>query len=114
MGNVCGMCFKPINALSICDLQWAKIVVVLERGFSKKDLLKFQKEYAIKLVGKPKDNLAEITDDEVDEQRALVVIKTSNKTKAKQRKGAVHNWKVWLLVITGRTFIVLYVNIKNI
>ncbi|KAK3103630.1 hypothetical protein FSP39_020635 [Pinctada imbricata] len=73
--------------------QWAKIVVVLERGFSKKNLLQYQKEYAIKLVGKPKDNLAEITDDQVEEQRALVVIKTSTRTKAKQRKGAVHNWK---------------------
>lgn len=73
--------------------QWAKIVVVLERGFSRNQLLEFQKMYAIKMMGPPKENLAEITE-QVEEQRGLMVIKTSSKTKARQRKGAISNWKV--------------------
>lgn len=76
--------------------QWAKIVVVLERGFSRNQLLEFQKMYAIKMMGPPKENLAEITE-QVEEQRGLMVIKTSSKTKARQRKGAISNWKVWEL-----------------
>ncbi|XP_062610763.1 uncharacterized protein LOC134272556 isoform X2 [Saccostrea cucullata] len=74
--------------------QWAKIVVVLERGFSRKQLLNFQKMYAIKMLGPPKENLAEITE-QVEEQRGLMVIKTSSKTKARQRKGAIANWKLF-------------------
>lgn len=49
--------------------------------------------YAIKMMGPPKENLADI-EEEVEEQRGLMVIKTSSKTKAKQRKGAISNWKV--------------------
>lgn len=74
--------------------QWAKIVVVLERGFSRNQLLEFQKMYAIKMMGPPKENLAEITE-QVEEQRGLMVIKTSSKTKARQRKGAISNWKLF-------------------
>ncbi|XP_046356888.2 transient receptor potential cation channel subfamily V member 6-like [Haliotis rufescens] len=67
--------------------QWAKIVVVLERGFSKKQLLKFQQEYAVKIAGPPTQ------DNQKTEARALVVIKATSKTKAKQRKAAISNWK---------------------
>ncbi|XP_046544515.1 transient receptor potential cation channel subfamily V member 5-like [Haliotis rubra] len=67
--------------------QWAKIVVVVERGFSKKQLLKFQQEYAVKIAGPP------TPDNQKTEARALVVIKTTSKTKAKQRKAAISNWK---------------------
>ena len=70
-------------------LQWAKIVVVLERGFSKKQLQRFHREYSIKLSGPSPD------DESIKEEiRALVVIKTSPKTKARQRKLACANWKV--------------------
>ena len=68
-------------------------MVVLERGFSKKQLLRFQKEYSVKLAGPPKHQLGEYCDPSI-EQRALVVIKTSNKSRAKTTKGAIINWKV--------------------
>ena len=74
-------------------LQWAKIVVVLERGFSKKQLQRFHREYSIKLSGPSPD------DESVKEEiRALVVIKTSPKTKARQRKLACANWKVCTVI----------------
>ncbi|XP_059150513.1 transient receptor potential cation channel subfamily V member 5-like isoform X2 [Physella acuta] len=72
--------------------QWAKIVIVLERGISKKKLLEYQKSYSVKLSGKP-------SPDEgcppIAEERALVVIKNCEKSKAKTRKGAVHRWKLF-------------------
>ncbi|KAJ8301067.1 hypothetical protein KUTeg_020054 [Tegillarca granosa] len=73
--------------------QWAKIVVVLERGFSKKQLLQYQKEYSVKFSGPPEDDMGELADKDEKEMRALVVIKSGSKTKAKQRKGAINNWK---------------------
>ena len=63
--------------------------MVLERGFSKTQLQRFHREYSIKLAGPSPDD--ETTKEEI---RALVVIKTSPKTKARQRKIAVGNWKV--------------------
>lgn len=69
--------------------QWAKIVVVLERGFTKAQLVKYHREYSIKLSG-PSDDEDGAGKQEI---RALVVIKTSPKTKARQRKIAVGNWK---------------------
>ena len=66
-------------------------MVVLERGFSKKQLQRFHREYSIKLAGPSKGD-----GEEVVEIRALVVIKTSAKTKARVRKIAVANWKVFL------------------
>jgi hypothetical protein len=74
-------------------LQWAKIVVVLERGYTKKQLLQFQKDYSVKLAGTPRHMLGEYSDPNI-EQRALVVIKSSAKSRAKTIKGAVTNWKV--------------------
>jgi len=80
--------------------QWAKIVVVLERGYTKKELQKFHQEYSIKLAAPGDDGTQE-------EIRALVVIKTLPKTKARQRKIAVGNWKVpcrcgyWCRILTG-------------
>ncbi|XP_045165814.2 transient receptor potential cation channel subfamily V member 5-like isoform X2 [Mercenaria mercenaria] len=68
--------------------QWAKIVVVLERGFTKKQLQHYHREYSIKL-GEPSTENGKMK----EELRALVVIKTSPKTKARQRKIAVGNWK---------------------
>ncbi|XP_076469164.1 uncharacterized protein LOC143299692 [Babylonia areolata] len=72
--------------------QWAKIVVVLERGFSKKQLRRFQMEYSVKLAGPPKYQLGEYCDSNM-EQRALVVIKSTTKSRAKMIKAAVLNWK---------------------
>ena len=69
--------------------QWAKIVVVLERSFTKAQLQHYHREYSIKLATPPGAY-------EQEEIRALVVFKTSPKTKARQRKIAVCNWKVGL------------------
>ncbi|XP_026667863.1 uncharacterized protein LOC108623188 isoform X2 [Ceratina calcarata] len=67
--------------------QWAKIVVSLERAVSQKDAQNYLQEYSIKLgPGDDPNNPA-------CEQRGVLVIKCKSKTKAKQRKGAVANWK---------------------
>ncbi|XP_011863861.1 PREDICTED: uncharacterized protein LOC105559855 isoform X4 [Vollenhovia emeryi] len=67
--------------------QWAKIVVSLERAVSQKDAHNYLQEYSIKLG--PGDD----PNNPVSEQRGVLVIKSKSKTKAKQRKGAVANWK---------------------
>ncbi|XP_018406237.1 PREDICTED: transient receptor potential cation channel subfamily V member 4 [Cyphomyrmex costatus] len=67
--------------------QWAKIVVSLERAVSQKDAHNYLQEYSIKLgPGDDPNNPA-------SEQRGVLVIKSKSKTRAKQRKGAVTNWK---------------------
>ncbi|XP_076664400.1 transient receptor potential cation channel subfamily V iav [Andrena cerasifolii] len=67
--------------------QWAKIVVSLERAVSQKHAQNYLQEYSIKLgPGDDPNNPA-------SEQRGVLVIKSKSKTKAKQRKGAVANWK---------------------
>ncbi|CAH1784043.1 unnamed protein product [Owenia fusiformis] len=59
--------------------QWAQIVVVLERSFSQSKLAKYQDSYAVRMS---------------TNTPALMVIKASNKTRARQRKGAVSAWKL--------------------
>lgn len=55
---------------------------------SQKDAQNYLQEYSIKLgPGDDPNNPA-------SEQRGVMVIKSKSKTKAKQRKGAVANWKV--------------------
>ncbi|XP_072745359.1 uncharacterized protein Iav [Anoplolepis gracilipes] len=67
--------------------QWAKIVVSLERAVSQKDAHNYLQEYSIKLgPGDDPNNPA-------SEKRGVLVIKSKSKTRAKQRKGAVANWK---------------------
>ncbi|XP_063982771.1 uncharacterized protein Iav isoform X1 [Diachasmimorpha longicaudata] len=67
--------------------QWAKIVVSLERAVSQKDAHNYLQEYSIKLgPGDDPNNPA-------SEQRGVMVIKSKSKTRARQRKGAVANWK---------------------
>lgn len=67
--------------------QWAKIVVSLERAVSQKDAHNYLQEYSIKLgPGDDPNNPA-------SEQRGVLIIKSKSKTRAKQRKGAVSNWK---------------------
>lgn len=69
-------------------IKWAKIVVSLERAVSQKDAHNYLQEYSIKLgPGDDPNNPA-------SEQRGVMVIKSKSKTRAKQRKGAVANWKV--------------------
>ncbi|XP_014604264.1 PREDICTED: uncharacterized protein LOC106786899 [Polistes canadensis] len=66
---------------------WAKIVVSLERAVSQKDAHNYLQEYSIKLgPGDDPNNPA-------CEQRGVLIIKSKSKTRAKQRKGAVSNWK---------------------
>ena len=36
----------------IFSFQWAKIIIVLERTFSGKDLVKFQEVYSVDMIGK--------------------------------------------------------------
>lgn len=69
-------------------MQWAKIVVSLERAVSQDDAHNYLQEYSIKLG--PGDD----PNDPASEQRGVMVIKSKSKTRAKQRKGAVANWKV--------------------
>ena len=60
----------------------------LERAVSQKDAHNYLQEYSIKLgPGDDPNNPA-------SEQRGVMVIKSKSKTRAKQRKGAVANWKV--------------------
>ncbi|XP_077283026.1 transient receptor potential cation channel subfamily V iav isoform X2 [Arctopsyche grandis] len=64
--------------------QWAKIVVTLERAVAQSDAHQYLQEYSIGLGP---------SDDPRYEQRAVMIIKSKSKTRAKQRKGAVANWK---------------------
>ncbi|PNF32727.1 hypothetical protein B7P43_G11586 [Cryptotermes secundus] len=64
--------------------QWAKIVVSLERAVNQADAHHYLQEYSISLGA---------GDDPSTEQRGVMVIKSKSKTRAKQRKGAVANWK---------------------
>ena len=79
------MCCTYTLHTCVCCLcvQWAKIIIVLERTYSRSNLLKFQKDYSVTLVGTEQEDAC-----------GLMVIKTSRKTKARQRKGAISNWKV--------------------
>ncbi|KAK5644509.1 hypothetical protein RI129_005809 [Pyrocoelia pectoralis] len=64
--------------------QWAKIVVTLERAIPQSDAHRYIQEYSISLGP---------SEDPSIEQRAVMVIKLKSKTRAKQRKGSVANWK---------------------
>lgn len=65
--------------------QWAKIVVSLEGSVAQEDAHKYLQEYSIGLGP---------SDDPRYDIRAVMVIKSKAKTRAKQRKGALTNWKV--------------------
>lgn len=65
--------------------QWAKIVVTLERAVPQADAKGYLEAYSIPLGP---------ADDTGFEVRGVMVIKSKSKTRAKQRKGAVSNWKV--------------------
>ncbi|XP_046831751.1 uncharacterized protein LOC124429910 [Vespa crabro] len=67
--------------------QWAKIVVSLERAVSQDDAKNYLQEYSIKLGPSNDPN------NPTYEERGVLIIKSKSKTRAKQRKGAVSNWK---------------------
>ncbi|XP_064632713.1 transient receptor potential cation channel subfamily V member 6-like isoform X2 [Lineus longissimus] len=80
--------------------QKAQIIVNLERSYSRKQLKQLLFEYSVKLGKPPKDFRGDYAVGQEDqEHRGLMVIKTSNKTKAKQRKGAIINWKLALVEV---------------
>ena len=60
--------------------------MVLERGITKENLKKYQEEYSVPVASG---------------ECGLMVIKASTKTKARQRKGAIGNWKVRMSRITN-------------
>ena len=64
--------------------------MVLERSINKDKLAKHQLEYSIKLADAGNDGM---------EVRGLMVIKKTKKTRARQRKNAVSNWKVTLFCV---------------
>lgn len=79
--------------------QWAKVVIFLERAFSDKELLGFQKAYSVLRDQPPEADRTHLDREAVNgdsEYRALMTIKESSKTKAKQRQGALQNWKAAL------------------
>jgi transient receptor potential cation channel subfamily V protein 6 len=66
--------------------QWAKIVIALERAIPQADAQHYLQEYSISLGPSEQDPSTE--------KRGVLIIKSKSKTRAKQRKGAVANWKV--------------------
>ncbi|KAH7725473.1 olfactory channel protein osm-9 [Aphelenchoides avenae] len=61
--------------------QYAQIIMVLERSVNREKLAACQLDYSIKL------------NDTGQEKRGLMVIKQTKKTRARQRKQAIINWK---------------------
>lgn len=64
--------------------QWAKIVIALERAIPQTDAQHYLQEYSLPLGP---------SEDPSTEKRGVLIIKSKSKTRAKQRKGAVANWK---------------------
>lgn len=83
----------------VAVLQWAKIVIALERAISQEKAKDYLYMYSLPLGG---------GEDGGEESLGVMVIKSKDKTKAKQRKGALSNWKVSHSVVrTKRSFIVI-------
>lgn len=61
---------------------------------SQTDLHKYLEEYSIGMGP---------SDDSSYEQRGVMIIKSKSKTRAKQRKGALTNWKVFEIIILLKT-----------
>ena len=61
------------------SFQWAKIIISIERSVPPETAKTYLEEYSIKLS---------------KTERGVMVIKTKDKTRASQRKGALSNWKV--------------------
>jgi len=71
--------------------EWAKITITLERTFSPDELLEYQKVYSV-----------EIDNGQFKDYRGLMVIRTTSKTKAKQRRDALKHWKRAKYEVMGR------------
>ena len=65
-------------------MQWAKIVIALERSVPQESAKIYLHRYSVPLGG----------NEDEEEKLGVMVIKCADKTKAKQRKGAFRNWKV--------------------
>ena len=64
-------------------MQWAHIILLLERSFTTQDLQSFQTKYSISLP--PKDGRREV---------GLMDIRKIAKTKPFQKASSIRNWKV--------------------
>lgn len=71
----------------------------LERAVNQEDAHQYLQEYSIKLGP---------GDDPSTEQRGVMIIKSKSKTRAKQRKGAVTNWKVVIFYLIHLQLILLW------
>ena len=96
--------FLAVDQSLLCLLQWAKIIIVLERTYSRANLLRFQEEYSVTLK----------MEGEKAVSRGLMVIKTSLKTKARQRKGAISNWKVSVFLNNTLMWYICYLVLLNL
>lgn len=78
--QVSASCVLRIDPWILCllDMQWAQLVLTIERSCSPEQRFNYQGVYAIG----------------ADDKRDLMVIKRATKSKAAQRKGAISNWKV--------------------
>ncbi|XP_057371293.1 uncharacterized protein LOC130692234 [Daphnia carinata] len=70
--------------------QWAKIVIALERAVNQMHCKEYLLTYSIKVSGGSDGTDGSPPQEEV---RGVMVIKSKNKTRARQRKGALNNWK---------------------
>jgi len=66
--------------------QWAKIIIVLERTYSRNKLLQYQQRYSVVL-------------DKKRETRAIMVINETKKSRACRSKGAIEHWKVKTILL---------------
>ena len=66
------------------DFQWAKVIMSIERSCPPSSAKEFLEKYSIKLSAT---------------ERGVMVIKKKDKTRASQRKGALSNWKVGIILV---------------
>ena len=74
-----GSSFNFLRIHRFVYFQWAKIIMSIERSVPPDTAKSYLEEYSIKLS---------------KTERGVMVIKTKDKTRASQRKGALSNWKV--------------------
>lgn len=80
-------------------------MVTLERAVSQTDAQKYLEAYSIPLGP---------SDDSGYETRGVMVIKSKSKTRAKQRKGAVCNWKVCPCEMNCKYYVSIFVFINSV
>ncbi|GFU63170.1 uncharacterized protein TNCV_3465941 [Trichonephila clavipes] len=73
------------HVAAILRSQWANIIVALERSIDSKSAREFVQTYSIKMPSSDKDT----------EVRGVIVIKSKQKSKAKEKKQALLLWKKW-------------------